>query len=316
MRSLLRIYAEKETDIFTFYDEMRSDRHHLHPPESLYPFFYYDITPPCVISEYFHKYFDFFQGTDTSFFNLFNDTEAFKRYVFYFYLEQFRDKINVEAVIKGDAIALSKASLAMRNHGDMADTFIYLFHNFEQLIEELLAYLKQLNHKMKLFHGKRKGLYQEAIDRFFHSVKVNNYKKSLNIKDDVTLINQMFAVSFMNKYPIIYKPINDGLEYSFVIGYDGSMTMDKLVDNRHVTDQAMASIFANKLAKEIVWALGKEELTFTQLSAKLNVTHLTIERIIRILRDNFAVHITRTNGDEKYYDLNLEYLRAEKWRIT
>lgn len=88
VRSYLKVYAEKEEDVFVFYDEFRKGKGAIDPPESLYPFFYYNLNRPCALSLHFFKYFDFFTGTYESYFNMFQDVGKFKRYMIFYYLEQ------------------------------------------------------------------------------------------------------------------------------------------------------------------------------------------------------------------------------------
>lgn len=307
----LRVYAEKEDDIFAFYDEMRSNRHHINPPENLYPFFFYDVKMPCVITEYFRIKFDFFAGTATSFFSLFNNVE-FRRYVCYFFLEKYRDNIDIEAVIKGNIIEVGKALVAMRHHGDRAETFVQLFYNFEQLLDELVNYLKKLHQKMNLFHAKKRGLYQEAIEKFCSSDNINILKKTYDIKSGIKLTNQIFSVCFMQQYIFLHRHKNNQEDYSFIVGCNSNIAVHKFLDYRHVTYITASKIFANDIANDIVTALEKEELTITKLAIKLKASRTTMDRVIGILYDDFAIQITRTNGNEKYYKLNPEYFLVAK----
>ena len=306
-----KVYAERDDDIFVYFDEMRKSKHFLDPPESLYPFFFFDMRTPCVTKEYFHKNFDFFTGTDVTFFNLFKDVNAWKRYVFYFYLEGHKD-INVEAVIAGDAVEISNAILAMRHHGDRAKTFVNLFHNFEQLTEELVKYLKQMHHKINLFHVKRKGLYEEVIERFCSNENIKILKKSYNIKSEVKLPKQTFSVCFINQYTFLYKHKNNASDYSFILGYNSHLVPPRSVNYKFLIPETASLIYTNPLVKDIMMALKKEELTITKLSMKLPISRPTVDRLIGVLYDDFAVHISRTNGNEKYYKLNPEYLLAIK----
>lgn len=312
VRSQFKVFAEKEEDIFFFYDEMRSSKHHIDPPEKFYPFFYHAVRCPCVMTEYFQIYFDFFTGTATSFFKLFDNNELFKRYCFHFFLGQYADKINIEAAIKGDKKEISKALIALRHHGEQADTFIDFFYDFEELAQELIKYLRQLHQKINLFHGKRKGLYQEAIELFCSGDNINILKKSYNISDKVKLPKQIFSVSFLNRYAFLYRYTKDELNYSFVIGHGSHVVVPRFVNYKHLTPVTAGLIYSSELINKIVQALRKKELTITQLSMMFPASRYTVDRLIGILYNDFVIQISQKIGNEKYYKLNPEYFLAIK----
>lgn len=312
IHSQLKIYAKKDEDIFAFYDEFRKGKHAVTPPENLYPFFFYDIKAPCVLSQYFYKKFDYFSDTYVEYFNTFQNIEQFKRYVFFFYLEQYRDKINIEAVIEGDKKEITKASVAMRYHGERANTFIDLFYDFESAVNELIKYLKRLLHKMKLFHSKKKGLYQAAIEKFINSDNVNPFKKVNNIKDEVKFSKQLFAVCFMNRYVILYKGKTGTSEYSFIVGSDCCQSIRKNADYSYLTYAAVSKVFAHEITDDIIKELTREELTITKLSMKLNTARTTVNKFVGFLYDELAIQVSRANGNEKYYRLNPEYFLVAK----
>jgi len=311
IRTQSKLYAEKEDDIFLFYDEIRKGKNVIDPPESLYPFFFYDIKIPCVVTEYFHKKFDFFMNKHTDFSSIFKDVDYFKRFVFFFYLEQHKE-ININAALKGDTIEIGKALVAMRQHGERANTFVYLFNNFDQLVEELIRYLNKLHHKMKLFHGKKKGHYQETIDRFCSNDNINILKKTYGIKDKVNILKQTFSVSFMQQYRYLLSSKNNDSNYSFVVGYRSHVVVPKYLNYNFLTPITAAIIYTNPLMNSIIRALKKEELTITKLAIKLAMSRATADRLIGILYDDLAIQITRTIGNEKYYRLNPEYFLAIK----
>jgi len=165
-RSAFKIYAEKETDLFENYHEFRKTSPP-DPPKNLFPFFFFDGRVKTVITTYFDKNHVCYNHTTQSVLKIFKDTANLKRAIYYYYLEQFRENIDIELVIKGDVESTSHAAaLLSAIHSDYPTQFYLLFFKFEELVEELISYLKQLIPKVNLFHVKRQSLYEEIINNF------------------------------------------------------------------------------------------------------------------------------------------------------
>lgn len=116
----------------------------------------------------------------------------------------------------------------------------------------------------------------------------------------------------MHQYIVFYQRINDGLEYSFIIGNRSHTAMTKYINYGYVTHITAAKIFASETMNDIIKALRKEELTITKLAMKLNVSRATMDRLMGILTDELAVQIAQIIGHEKYYKINPEYFLAAK----
>jgi len=308
--SFLKVYAKHESDIFENYYEFR-DKIVINPPESLYPFFYFDGKIPCVVRNYLDKYFDFFNGTTQSFIKLFQDKPRLKRFVYFYYLEPLRKDINIEAVIKGDPESTAMAvALLSSIHTDYPKQIHNLFYKFDELIDELTAYFKQITHKVNLFHAKKKNLYENIINDFLHSEHINFISKNVYPDKKIDLRKQMFTISFFNRTIVKTSAVNN--QISLLIGDKCSGVLTIYAKYDHITDSSASLIFSNDIMKSIILELKKGEKSITQLSHLINYSRPTIDKFIGLLFDELAVKVSRKSGNEVYYEINYPYFIAAK----
>lgn len=305
----LKICAVKDSDIFACYDQMRKGNQPLTPSEDFYPFFYISLQEQSFMTAYFRKYFKFDISTYRDFFSLFQDKHALKRALIFHYFDRYKDEINLDQLIDGDVLAVSKAMVHLREHGDRMNAFVRIFCDFDSLVEELVSYLEQLFHKVKLFHAKNKGLYGAAIENFCKKENLHVISKAYNL-EKIKVEELSFGICFVHPYICMFQFCDSKMK-SFVIGYHTYLVTRQTICPT-VTAAMISRIYSNDIMESIIEALSVEELTITQLSMRLHVSRTTTDRLIGDLYNDLAVLIAKSNGNEKYYRVNPEFFLAGK----
>lgn len=306
----LKPYSDKDSDIFAYYDQMRKGNQPLTPSEDFYPFFYVSLQEQSFMTAYFRKYFNFDTSTYMDFFSLFQDKHALKRALIFHYFDRYQDDINLDQLIAGDVPAVAKAMVQLRDHGDRMNAFVRIFCDFDSLVEELVGYLEQLLHKVKLFHAKNKGLYDTAVENFCKNENLHILSKAYNL-EKIKVEEQSFGICFFNPYICMFQFCGTKMK-GFVIGHQAYLAVPKRMTLQNVTTAAISRIYCNDIMESIIDALSVEELTITQLSMRLHVSRTTVDRLIGDLYDDLAVLIAKSNGNEKYYRVNPDFFLAGK----
>ena len=315
MYKIMRLYANKEEDIFFYYDKFREAKGSITPPDDLYPFFYFGNKGPTVITEYFRRNISLETGTLNDFINELKKVAYFKRFVVFYYLDEYKKDIRIEDVIKKDPVSVARAMVLLRDHGSKTDTFIRLFYDFESLTEELIQYFQILFHKLKILHQKNKNLYENAVQNFNKKENITVLQKSRGLKD-FDINKQVYGVSLI-------QPFVCAIQFAggVLIGYKVdtlSESSDFIIDEayKHVNSFLISKIFSNETILDIINALTVEPLTITQLSSKLYASRTTVDRLVGLLYDNMALVVVRLRGNEKYYQINyVFFLQRKKFLI-
>ena len=307
MYKIMRLYANKEEDIFFYYDKFREAKGSITPPDDLYPFFYFGNKGPTVITEYFRRNISLETGTLNDFINELKKVAYFKRFVVFYYLDEYKKDIRIEDVIKKDPVSVARAMVLLRDHGSKTDTFIRLFYDFESLTEELIQYFQILFHKLKILHQKNKNLYENAVQNFNKKENITVLQKSRGLKD-FDINKQVYGVSLIHPFVCAIQFTGGG----GLIGYRVNCVFPVNESYKHVNISLISKIFSNETMLDIINALTVEPLTITQLSFKLYASRTTVDRLVGLLYDNMAVVVTKSNGNEKYYKINPEFFLAAK----
>lgn len=310
MYKIMRLYANKEDDIFFYYDRFRAAKGSITPPDDLYPFFCFENKGPSVITEYFRRTVSFETGTLNDFINELKKVAYFKRFVVFYYLDEYKKDIRIEDVIKKDPASVARAMVLLRDHGSKTDTFIRLFYDFERLTEELIQYFQILFHKLKLFHHKYRDVCSEAAENFFTDKNIKIISKSFGC-NKLSKKTVIFGVSFFQCFAYLLQ-IEGKMVKGFVIGHKSYSSIPQNANYKHVTATIISQIIANDLMVDILNLLTLEPLTITQLSFRLHVSRTTVDRFVGFMYDNMAIIISKLNGNEKYYGINPEFFLVGK----
>lgn len=314
---MARIYVEKDQDVFLYYNKFCTFKPLPTPDEAFYPFFFYDGTRPCVLSKYFLKHYNCSIGTYENFLQILNDKNQFKREVVFYFLQEYREKIDIEKVIVKDPVEVTKSVIELHSHGTYTNTFVRLFYDFDLLVDELSEYLNKMFLKLAHFHENQKQAVKEAIDGFLKPETINVYTKKVGLPKSIKVTDQTFSVSLINPSALIWFHEKNEYFYILTVGSYKSIlkvTLDVLETSfySNVTKYSLAKIFSNDIICDILRELTKKDLTITMLSQKLHISRTTVDRFVSGLNDEFAITVSRSVGKEKYYDINPEFFLIAK----
>ena len=313
VRSVAKEYMLNENDIFESYYEFKN-KYELEPPESLYPFFYFNGRIFSVLQEYFYKNFDFFNGTVQSFIQ--TDKSKIKNFTLHYLLKPFEKEINFGAVIRGDDENTTKAlALLTSAHNDNPMQIHNLFYNFDALFDELIKWLRESIHMITLFRNKNKSLIESSVNEFLESEKAKFLAKGWYPNKKINLSKQTFAVSLFNSGIIYHYPLIDN-KLALIIGNYCCNTSYLFEEYQHITKKSFAKILDNEIINKIIDILYTGEKTITQLSVALGYSRTTIDKFVRLLYDELVIRKSRKNGNEVYYKINDAYFISAKMAIN
>jgi len=309
-RSVFKIFAKNEDDIFEHYYEFKK-RHAVEPPENMYIFFFTNGETPTLITAYLDENFRDLNYSPQSVLALFQDKDKFRKFAYQYLLKPFENNVNVEQVIKGDNQNTSTASALLTSiHTKYPMQISRFFHDFDELMNEFTSYFRLIMHKADIYRSnKNKDIYETAVNDFLNSNHVNEYYKFLYVNKTLNLDSQKFAISFFARFGIKAPPkMND--ESTLIIGDKCSNTSTIYANYKHITKKSASSIFTLDINNDIINALRKGEKNITQLCFMINYSRSHIAKHLGVLKDELAIIVSRKDGNESYYIINDAYFKA------
>ena len=310
MFKAIRIYTGNDEDVFRYYNEFLKTKNLKSPSDDFYPFFFFQNVGPCVLTTYMDKNFNFFTDTKNDFLDLLKDTEKFKRFIIFYYLEKYAEKIDIEKVIDGDTAAVSKALVLLREHGPYMESFIRVFCDFNSLVDDLTQYLDSVIECVNKFHQKHKNVILKAIENFTDSQVFEVFSKKVGIKNPVKLSEQFYSGCLMNQIVLKYQ-LQDN-NYLFIVSPYAFKTALLHMQFKNIDGYSLSKLFANSIICDIIKELARQESTISKLSYKIHISRTTVDRLVCYLKDELAITVSRTDGKEKYYKINPEYFITAK----
>ncbi len=306
----IRFFLDSDGEAFVNYNKFRKSQGVIDPPETFYPFFYYDGERPCALSKCFINHYTFYNGTFKDFLSILNDKAQFKRIVLFHLLEPYQDQLDIEAVLGEDPKAITEAVVLLRSHGSSLQSFVRLFHDFDEVTNELGKYMETLVFRLRRFHKTHNGEAIAAIERFLVPEVIKVYVKKTGTDKSVKIEEQIFSVSLL--HPAVFIWQHRGEKYAYVISANACRDTMRMPVYNNITSLSIAKLFANETIYDIIKELVKGEQTITRLSMRLHVSRTTVDRLVNYLHDEFAVDLVRMEGNEKYYRVNREYFLSAK----
>jgi DNA-binding HxlR family transcriptional regulator len=306
----LRRYAKSDEEVKEYYEKFQESKYYVQPPDSLYPFFYYDGKSPCLISCYIDKCYDFFSDDPIAELKKQLLKPYFKRYAFNYYLGHLESDIKIDSLLKNDTEETAKAIAALSEHKENLRHFVAFFIKYDMLINELIEYLERLYQGMLLFHKKNIMLLDKAVKGFYGCF--DKVRKLFNITERIDLNKQLFSLCFVHRYAFTYQKSKESNRHIFIIGIDVDDYFENAGAYKHISALTFGNAIGTKLKFDIIEELRKGDKTISQLSKKLFVSRTTIDRFMQSLRTEMVVNITRKKGAEIYYALSPEYFSSAK----
>lgn len=302
--------THEKTDVILYnYDLFRLKKNNPSPPDSLYPFFHYSEHFGCVLTKLLLEKTDFFGDAIQDFFQKLEDKRSLKRFVFAHYLHTF-EGINMQKVLLAEGESVAKA-LTMLSQWIKIDHFYYMFYHFNQLVDELITYLKSLLIEIEKFHAKNKDK-ADIIHSFASPDTASQVKRVCKISDEVNLENQTYSVCYLAQYVIMRRSTKGKRPYAFALGCNFSDILFQSMNYGYITVYSVIKSFGNETKVDIIRELSKKEMTISQLSRKLHLSRSSIGRYVEDLVDEVAITRVKKVGADIYLRLNPEYLAQSK----
>ena len=294
------------------YDELKTSKHLPDPPESLYPFFYYDGSKSCAVTAYLDKCCNLLQLSTETFFSNLLDKSRFKKFVMeYFFADSLNEK-ELQGVCLAHGETIAKA-LSILSEVHPIKYFIAMFYHFSQLVDETIVYLQELLPVIKTYHATHKAEANEILNKFISMDNQRLVQKSIlsnNEEKTVKLEDHTYSICYLNQN--IVKSSSKNGKFLFVLGCDWPTYFSHFIDYGHVTMQSIMASMGHSVKIEIINELRKKELTVSQLARHLQLARTSITRYIQDLLDELVITKARKSGPEIYYRLNSIYLRYAK----
>ena len=279
------------------------------PPDSLYPFFHYSEHYYCVLTKLVLEKTEFFGDSISDFFQKLEDKRFFKQYVVTHYLHTFED-VNMQKVLLAEGESIAKA-LTLLSQSIKIDYFYYMFYHFNQLVDQLISYLKSLLIEVEKFHAKYKDK-ADIIYTFTSADTSSQVKQVCMIDNEVNLESQTYSVCYLNQYLIMRRSTKGKKPFSFVLGCDYSDVLFRAINYQYITIYSVIKSYGNDTKIEIIRELSKREMTISQLSRKLHLSRSSIGRYVEDLVEEVAVVRVKRVGADIYLRLNPEYFIQSK----
>ena len=275
-------FVKNEDDIFENYYEFKK-KYAVEPSNDLYLFFYFDGTNLTLMSSYLAECFEDLDYTPQLVLELFQDKAKFRKFAYRYYLYPLKKDVDVKAVINGDDRNMAKASVLLTSiHNDYPLLIHKLFYEFDELVDELIHFLKLIFDNVgKYRKTKKREFYRTAVDNFLNSDKANEVHKSHYIDKKVNFNKQMFAVSLFRSLVIYISP-SRSIEATLIIGNKVNPYISGNYNYRHITKISASTIFTTQAMSDIIDILMKEgEKSVTQLCIRLPYSRTNITEYIK-----------------------------------
>lgn len=310
IETYLSSLTHKKTDAILYnYDSFRIKKSLPNPPDSLYPFFHYSEHFSCVLTKLVLEKTDFFGDSILDFFQKLEDKRSFKRYVFTHYLHTFED-INMQKVLLAEGESIAKA-LTLLSQSIKIDYFYYMFYHFNQLVEQLITYLKSLLIEVEKFHAKNKDK-TDIIHTFISADTTSQVKRACMLDDEINLESQTYSVCYLAQYLIMKRSTKGEKPFAFLLGCNCSDVLYQAINYRYITIYSVIKSYGNDTKIDIIRELSKKEMTVSQLSRKLHLSRSSIGRYVEDLVDEVAIIRVKKVGADIYLRLNPDYFIQSK----
>lgn len=317
-KAVERKYLSHSIDIdtaFSYYDDLRRSKNQLNPPDCLYPFFHLYKQQACVLAEYLHLNFNFFEDTVDSFIYKIKHTTSFKDFVYSYYVSDLQVSIDEIQRRNGESIAYALALLSKQVD---IEHFAFMFYHFSSLVDTLITYLNQLRVQIESFHERHKKDTDRVIQEFIsedNQAMVRRFRSDC-MSDLGKFEKQTYSVCYLNKFIIMRTYASDLNRYGFLLGCNCCSILLRPVDYRFMSATSALITLGHEVKLEILNELQIREMTISQLGRKLNLARTSISRYVEDLVSELVIIKAAKNGPEIYYRINPTYLHRAKFLIN
>ena len=314
VRTSYKIYAKNDEDNFVNYYKFMKYLG-FEPSDDLYFFFIYNESWPNMMTKYCDKCFSDFSFTLQGILNEVRDISKLKEFAYHHILEFYKEEVNIDTVIKGNAEQTSLAvTLLAIDHPKFARQAHKLFYKFDNLTKELIRYFEILLDKLNQFNKKIDDkVYHKIIKNFINCPRINEFKKEKWWSKELDLNKQLFAVSFFRNF-VVKAPENLTNSKTLIIGDKSDRVLTgRESNNRYITKKFTSSLFTTQILNDIINVLiEKGEKSALQLSFIITYDVSYITKKLRVLENENVVYVSRKEGNKYFYKINIDFLRVMK----
>lgn len=279
------------------YDQVRSGVGGI--PEYLAPLFVFQNKIASPMSEFFSERFGKYDSVDSFILGLVTDSAKLRAKVYETIFGA------PETGSYTDALETLNAPLEFKLRAAM------LFGDFDHAIKVLVPIFKQVYLSVEELNKKYE---REIASRFEQIQSATNVKTYQNfLKYDESLFDSTeISVCLLNQY-LVCSTNNDG-KALMMLGFRHEEALEKQFDDAHaVSVEQFIICCGNELRMNIIKALNERgELTASQLSQTLDCPVTTTIRHIDYLRNYNLIFMSRREGLQIFYKLNLKLFRKMK----
>ncbi len=258
-------------------------------PSMLAPFFYTDQDSQSMISQLFTDRFPMLDGKIDNLFEAIKSNKASLRQ-------------NLLALFADD----SKRYAFLESVSFSVDQTALLFGEFDQTIEILCDYLKTVYQAVEQLHSN----HQDKISEFCKRSESDAGKHFLAevTKFPVEKIeNATFAYSLLNQYMECFFARSDKIVFLLGIVYDKFVIPNE--DSFAEVDNFLIACSGERRVKMIHALIENGEMTGSQMAKYLGCPPTTLTRPLSILLENNIIYLSRREGIQSFYRLNVELFK-------
>ncbi|MDR2530714.1 MAG: helix-turn-helix domain-containing protein [Oscillospiraceae bacterium] len=294
-----------------FFDKFHIGKRKIEPPQTLYPFFWFNNRRATLMYSYFSQFFNF-DCPDVPGFLATLKTREFRSFCVNYYLAPFASKLNLERVAAGDPAECIRAIACLADQVTELTSFVDFFVDFDSLASELEYFLAESYRRLEGFH---KG-YSELVKDLRRELEVSGdaIKRMQNIDANHSMLHDSYTIHLMEHSVVFALRIGED-RYIFCMGASSRRTITHWGGYYDITMQSFGNSFGNEFMYKIIQELRKGDDTITMLSKKLYISRSTIDRCMSRLYDELIVRIAKKVGTEIYYALDPDYFVVARERI-
>ena len=272
-------------------------------PEYLAPLFIFPDRTASPMSEFFSECFGKYDSVDSFILRLVTDSAKLRAKVYETIFGA------PETGSYTDALEALNAPLEFKLRAAM------LFGDFVHAIKVLVPIFKQVYLRVDELNRKYELEIASRFEQIQSATNVKTYQNFLEY-DESLFDSTEISVCLLNQYFVCHTRNDD--KFFMMLGFRHEEALEKQLDNAHaVSVEKFIICCGNELRMNIIRALNERgELTASQLSQTLDCPVTTTIRHIDYLRTNNLIFMSRRDGLQIFYKLNLKLFKRMKGELN
>lgn len=284
------------------YDQVKSEIGSI--PDYLSPLFLYLNGASSPMSQFCSEHFDLDNDNIDSFIvKLITDSYKLKTKVYEQIFGNSESWNYIDALEELDAPTEYKLRLSM------------LFGDFDHAIKVLTPILKQVYLSVDKLNKKYEREIMSRFEQIQSAANIRTYQNFLKY-DDSRFDSTEISICLLNQYIVYYA--DNSKKFFMMLGYKHEESIEKQSDDiDSISTEQFILCCGNELRLKIIRALCEhEELTASQLAQILDCPVTTMIRHINMLGSNNLIFLSKREGLQIFYKLNLKLFKIMREQIN